>query len=65
MTSTNEHPDVMQSSATLSAKRKRDDSIGTQNHNHSIAGLSTAESTDPSHEDSQTFIRDLIDILKM
>ncbi len=59
------HSDMMNSSAILSAKRKRDDASENQNHSHAISESKSPGSIDISHEDSQALIRDLIDVLKM
>jgi hypothetical protein len=59
------HSDSANSSITLSAKRKRDDSTEDQNHVNGISdSKSDAASVPPTSEDSQALIRDLIDVLK-
>ncbi len=52
------------STALLSAKRKRDDSIEGKNNSNGIAGSKSAEIKEQSVDASQALIRDLIDVLK-
>lgn len=59
------HLDSANSSITLSAKRKRDDSVESQSHINGISdSKGAAESVPLTSEDSQALIRDLIDVLK-
>ena len=59
------HPDSTNSSVTLSAKRKRDDSVESQNHMNGISDSKRGASSLPlTSEESQALIRDLIDVLK-
>jgi len=56
--------DSTNSSITLSAKRKRDDSIEAQNHINGIGDSKSEEPTGASAEESHALIHDLIDVLK-
>jgi hypothetical protein len=58
------HPDLANSSITLSAKRKREDSIEAENHIYGISDSRSAIASTPTPEATQALIRDLIDVLK-
>ncbi|TVY57589.1 hypothetical protein LCER1_G001690 [Lachnellula cervina] len=48
----------------LSAKRKRDESIEAQNPVNSVSDSKNIDQTAPSIEESQSLVRDLVDVLK-
>jgi hypothetical protein len=48
----------------LSAKRKREESIEAQNNVNGLSDSKDSEQTAPSIEESQSLVRDLVDVLK-
>ena len=59
------HPDPADSSFSLSAKRKRDDSVEIQHQASAINDFKyAAGTTSASVEDQRSLIRDLVDVLK-
>jgi hypothetical protein len=56
--------EALNSSMNLSAKRKRDDSMEAPNPANGTPDPKTTTLSEPSIEESQALVRDLIDVLK-